>query len=105
MMMNWLRRLATNRFLDVGAVALTMSVLVWWSVVLPARWSDFDFNLYYASGRVFLSGQNPYTTSIEATGRALGFTYSEDMPTFGYSPAALWMFAALAALLVFLIRH
>jgi hypothetical protein len=96
--MNWWRRLATYRILDVGAVALTVSVLVWWSVVLPPRWSDFDFNQYYVSGRMLLMGQNPYTTSIEATSRAFGFSYCQDLPIAGYPPTFLWMFAALAAL-------
>jgi hypothetical protein len=96
--MNWWRRLATYRVFDVAAVALTVSVLVWWCVVLPPRWSDFDFNQYYVSGRMLLEGQNPYTTSIEATSQALGFRYSRDIPIAGYPPTFLWMFVALAAL-------
>lgn len=96
--MNWWRRLATYRILDWGAVALAASVLVWWCVVLPPRWSDFDFNHYYVSGRMLLEGQNPYTTSIEAMSHALGFNYSKDIPIAGYPPTFLWMFAALAVL-------
>jgi len=96
--MNGWRRLATYRILDVGAIALTVAVLVWWCMVLPPRWSDFDFNHYYASGRMLLEGQNPYTTSIKATSHALGFNYSGDIPIAGYPPTFLWMFAALAAL-------
>jgi hypothetical protein len=93
---NWLRRLATNRVLDLGAVMLTVSVLVWWSVVLPPRWNDYDFNHYYVSGRMLLEGQNPYTTSMEATSQALGFRYSADLPIATYPPPFLWIFTGLA---------
>ena len=96
--MNWWRRLATYRILDVGAVALTVSVLVWWSVVLPPRWNDYDFNHYYVSGRMLLNGQNPYTTSLEAVSHAFGFHFAADLPIATYPPLFLWMFAALAAL-------
>ena len=94
--MSWWRRLAAHRILDVGAVALTVSVLVWWSVVLPPRWNDYDFNHYYVSGRMLLEGQNPYTTSLEAESHALGFRYSADLPIATYPPPFVWMFAALA---------
>ncbi len=94
--MNWWRRLAAHRILDVGAVALTVSVLVWWSVVLPPRWNDYDFNHYYVSGRMLLEGQNPYTTSLEAESHAQGFRYSADLPIATYPPPFVWMFAALA---------
>ncbi len=96
--MNWWRRLATYRILDVGAVALMVSVLVWWSMVLPPRWSDFDFSQFYGSGRMLLKGQNPYTTSLEATSHALGLSYSPDLPFATYPPSFLWIFAALAVL-------
>jgi glycosyl transferase family 87 len=96
--MNLLRRLATYRILDVGAVTLTVSVLVWWAVVLPRRWNDYDFNHYYVSGRMLLAGQNPYTTSLEAVSQALGFRYAADLPIATYPPAFLWIFAALAVL-------
>jgi hypothetical protein len=95
--MNW-RRLATYRILDVGAVALTASVLVWWFVVLPPRWNDYDFNHYYVSGRMLLEGQNPYTTSLATVSHALGFRYAADLPIATYPPLFLWMFAALAVL-------
>jgi hypothetical protein len=84
--------------LDVGAVALMVSVLIWWSVVLQARWKDYDFNHYYASGRILLEGRNPYTTSLKAMSRALGFRYTEDLSVATYPPGFLWMFAALAIL-------
>jgi hypothetical protein len=47
---------------------------------------------------MLLEGQNPYTTSIEATSHALGLNYSGDIPIATYPPAFLWIFAALAAL-------
>ncbi len=96
--MNWLRRLATHRVLDVGAIMLMVSVLVWWSAVLPPRWNDYDFNHYYGSGRMLLTGQNPYTTLLEAVSHALGFRYAADLPIATYPPSFLWIFAALAAL-------
>jgi hypothetical protein len=97
-MMNWLRRLATNRMLDVGAVAFIVFVLVRWSVILPPRWSDFDFNHLYVGGRMLLEGQNPYTTSIEALSHAMGFRFVTELPIATYPPPFLWIFAALAAL-------
>jgi hypothetical protein len=96
--MNWWRRLATYRILDIGAVALAVSVVVWWSMVLPPRWNDYDFNHYYASGRMLLRGLNPYTTSLESVSHALGFQFAADLPIATYPPLFLWMFAALAAL-------
>lgn len=96
--MNWLRRLATYRVLDVGAVMLMVSVLIWWAMVLPPRWRDYDFNHYYVSGRMLLEGRNPYTTSLEAVSHALGFRYAADLPIATYPPPFLWMFAMLAVL-------
>ena len=96
--MNWLRRLAAYRILDVGAIAITIAVIIFWVMVLPARWSKFDFNHYYVGGRMLFEGQNPYTASLPAMSRALGFQYSEDYPIASYPPSFLWMFAALAAL-------
>lgn len=96
--MNWLRRLAANRVLDLGAVVLTVSVLVWWSVVLPPRWNDYDFNHYYGGGWMLLKGQNPYTTSLEAVSHAFGLRYAADLPIATYPPSFLWIFAVLAVL-------
>lgn len=96
--MNWLRRLATNRLLDVAATLLVVSVVVLWAVVLPSRWSDFDFNLYYVGSRTLLEGRNPYTTLQKPMSEALGFRFSEEYPIAGYPPSFLWLFAPLAAL-------
>jgi hypothetical protein len=67
-------------------------------VVLPPRWSDFDFNLYYVGSRTLLEGRNPYTTSQKPMSDALGFRFSEEYPIAGYPPSFLWLFAPLAAL-------
>jgi hypothetical protein len=96
--MNWWRRLAAHRILDVGAVVLMASVLVWWALILPPRWSDYDFNHYYSTGWMLLHGQNPYTTPMASTARALGLTCSHDLPIAAYPPPFIWMFAALAVL-------
>ena len=96
--MSWLRRLATHRLLDVGAILVTVSVVVLWAVILPSRWSDFDFNNFYMSGRMLLEGQNPYTTSLRDMSQSLGFRFAEDIPITGYPPSFLWLFAMLATL-------
>jgi hypothetical protein len=97
-MPNWLKRLATNRMLDVGAVALTAAVLVWWSVILPSRWSDFDFNHYYVGGWMLRAGQNPYTRSLQSVSHQLGFRYAPDLPTATYPPPFLGVFEVLSVL-------
>jgi len=96
--MNWWWRLATYRILDVAAVVLLASVLVWWTVILPPQWREFDFNDYYSTGWMLLHGQNPYTTSMEATARAFGLEYSTEVPVAEYPPPFIWMFAALAVM-------
>jgi len=96
--MNWWRRLARNRLLDVGAVVVTLLVVAQWPATLSSRWSDFDFNHYYVGSRMLLEGQNPYTTSLKPMSDALGFTYSEHLPIAGYPPSFLWLFMPLAAL-------
>jgi multidrug transporter EmrE-like cation transporter len=96
--MNWLRRLARNRLLDVGAVAILLALVSRWPVVLPSRWNDYDFNQYYVGSRMLLQGQNPYRMSIRPMSVALGFTYSEHLPVAGYPPSFLWLFMPLAAL-------
>ena len=95
---DFLRRLARNRLLDVGAVVVTLLVAFRWASVLPPRWSDYDFNHYYVGSRTLLAGQNPYTTSLKTTSQALGFTFSEKLPIAGYPPSFLWMLMPLAAL-------
>src|ERR1017187_1060647 len=97
-MMNWLRRLARNRLLDVAAGLIMVSVVALWAEVLPSRWSDFDFNLYYVGSRTLLDGRDPYTTLQKPMSDALGFRYSEEYPVAGYPPSFLWLFAPLAAL-------
>ncbi len=69
-----------------------------WAVILPARWSDFDFNGFYTVGRMLLTGHNPYTTSVEALSHAMGFRFVAYQPIASYPPACLWLFAALSAL-------
>jgi len=96
--MNWLRRLAQNRLLDVGAILIMASIVVLWAVILPPRWSDFDFNLYYVGSRTLLEGRNPYTTLQKPMSEALGFRFSEEYPVAGYPPSFLWLFTPLAAL-------
>src|ERR1035438_10304328 len=96
--MNWLRRLAQNRLLDVAAILVMVSVVVLWAEVLPSRESDFDFNLYYVGSRTLLEGRNPYTTLQKPMSEALGFRFSEEYPIAGYPPSFLWLFAPLAAL-------
>jgi hypothetical protein len=97
-MMNWWRRLARNRLLDVGAVVVMLLLLSRWVVILPSRWCDYDFNHYYVGSRMLLEGQNPYRTSIQAMSAALGFSYTEHLPVAGYPPSFLWLFMPLAAL-------
>lgn len=96
--MNRLQRLARNRLLDAGAVVLIALFLYKWAVILPSRWSGFDFNHFYTSGWMLLRGQNPYTTSVEALSHAMGFEFVAYLPVASYPPAFLWMFAALSAL-------
>jgi hypothetical protein len=97
-MPNWLRQLARNRLLDVGAVVVSLLVVSRWTVLVPGRWSELDFNHYYVGSRMLLAGQNPYTTSLEAMSRALGLTVPNGVPIAGYPPSFLWLFAPLAAL-------
>jgi len=52
--MNWLRRLAQNRLLDVGAVVVLLVLISRWPVVLPSRWNDYDFNHYYVGSRMLV---------------------------------------------------
>jgi len=96
--MNWLRRLATYRLLDVGAILVTVSVVVLWAMILPPRWVDSDFNNLYLSGRMLLEGQNPYTTSLRDMSQALGFHFVARIPIAGYPPSFLYVFAVLATL-------
>jgi hypothetical protein len=95
---DWWQRLARNRLLDVGAVAIALAVVFRWAAVLPSRWPEFDFNHFYVCGRMLLEGQNPYRTSFKAMSDALGFRFSEVLPTASYPPSFLWIFALLAAL-------
>jgi hypothetical protein len=96
--MNWWRRLATSRLLDVGAVVVTLLLLSRWAAVLPTRWNDYDFNHYYVGSRMLLEGQNPYTTSLKGMSQALGFTFTEQLLIAGYPPSFLWLLMPLAAL-------
>ena len=96
--MNWLRRLGQNRLLDVGAVVILLALVCRWSMVLPARWNDFDFNHYYVGSRMLLQGQNPYRMSIQPMSVALGFTYGQRLPVAGYPPSFLSLLMPLAAL-------
>jgi hypothetical protein len=96
--MDWLRRLGTSRLLDVGAVLITIAVIVLWAGMLPSCWIDYDFNNFYMSGRMLLQGQNPYTTSMREMSQSLGFRFSEEIPIAGYPPSFLYVFAALALL-------
>ena len=96
--MNWWRRLATSRLLDVGAVVVTLLLLSRWAVVLPTRWNDYDFNHYYVGSRMLLERQNPYTTSLKGMSQALGFTFTEQLPVACYPPSFLRLFMPLAAL-------
>lgn len=91
-------RLAQNRLLDAGAIMVAVSVGILWAVVIPPRWSDYDFNHYYVGSRMLLEGRNPYTTSLGAMSAALGFNFSEALPVAGYPPSFLRLFAPLAAL-------
>jgi hypothetical protein len=95
---DWWRRLAGYRIVDVAAVTVALSVIVLWSMSVPSRWSEFDFNHYYVGGRMLLEGQNPYRTSLKAMSDALGFRFSEVLPIAGYPPSFLWLFTLLAAL-------
>jgi len=92
------RRLARSRLFDIAAVMVTMSAVVLWSVRVPSRWFDFDFNHYYVGSRILLKGQNPYTTPLKAMSQELGFRFSEEYPVAGYPPSFLRLFEPLAAL-------
>ncbi len=96
--MNRLRRLAANRLLDAGAILIAVSVLAILAVILPSRWSDFDFNHYYVGSRTLIEGHNPYRTPLKPMTEALGFRYSDEYPIAGYPPSFLWLFAPLAAM-------
>jgi hypothetical protein len=96
--MNWWRRLAASRLLDVGAVVVTLLLLSRWAVVLPTRWNDYDFNHYYVGSRLLLEGQNPYTTSLKGMSQTLGFTFTRQLLIAGYPPSFLWLLMPLAAL-------
>ena len=96
--MDWLRRLAKNRLLDVGAAVILLALVARWPVVLPARWRDYDFNQYYVGSRMILERQNPYRMSIHPMSAALGFTYGPHMPVATYPPSFLSLFMLLAAL-------
>jgi len=96
--MNWWRRLAASRLLDAGAVVVTLLLLSRWVAIVPTRWCDYDFNHYYVGSRMLLTGQNPYTTSLEGMSRALGFTFAARTPNACYPPSFLWLLMPLAAL-------
>jgi hypothetical protein len=96
--MNWWRRLAQNRMIDVGVMVLLITSVIRLAATLPTRWFDFDFNHFYVAGRLLLAGENPYTTSLGPLSRELGFVYAKNIPTAGYPPPFLWLFAGLANL-------
>jgi len=55
--------------------------------LLPARASDFDFSIYYASGLALREHSDPYATALDRVGRGLKLEidpiyYATDRPTF-----------------------
>ena len=94
--MNWLRRLAGNRLLDVGAGLLALLVLGRLAWALPSRASKLDFSHYYVSSRPALEGQNPYTCTLEAESRRWGFVGFEQIPRATNPPTLVWLVAAVA---------
>ncbi len=94
--MNWLRRLAGNRLLDVGAGLLALLVLGRLAWALPSRASKLDFSHYYVSSRLLLEGQNPYTCTLEAESRRWGFVGFEQIPRATNPPTLVWLVAAVA---------
>lgn len=115
--MNWWKRLAQNRLLDIGVEARLadgrnrrawnrlLEVGAWvialmcvWRIAafLPSRSYQYDFAHYYVSSRLLLQGENPYTTSLAPLSAQYGFVYSPKIPTATNSPLVLWMIAPFA---------
>ena len=96
--MTWLRRLARNPLLDVGAVFIALLRVVGIAIVVPSRMVDWDFNHFYVSSWMLLHGLNPYTTPMAPFSQQMGFVTKDLIPIAGYPPPFLWLFAPLAAL-------
>ena len=69
----------------LAAVAAVRVVLM--LVELPARYSQVDFSVYYLSGYLLRSGENPYTSDLTRLGARLGMDThgiprATDPPTF-----------------------
>src|SRR5882724_9806492 len=97
-MRNWLNKLAGSRWLDASAGFLALWRLVRIGRVVAARGLDFDFNHYYVSSRLLISGRDPYTTPLAPLCQALGFVPTGDIATATNPPALLWLMAPLALL-------
>jgi hypothetical protein len=96
--LHWLRRLARNRLLDVGAVVVVVLVAGKLAAVLPASARQNDFAHYYVSSQLLSEGRNPYTASLAPLYAQHGFEFQERVPRATNPPLLLWAFVPFAAL-------
>lgn len=94
----WLRRLAQNRLLDVGAVLLAVVSVMRIGAALPERMRHNDFAHYYVCSQMLLRGLNPYTTPLAPDFADHGLVYQERIPVATNPPWLVWLFASVAAL-------
>ena len=80
-------------------------LLVWWRAkLLFTPLPPYDFMTYWAGGRLFLSGSNPYSASaMYAIERSLGWSYTQ--PLVMLNPPWALPFAVLLGVLPFQIAH
>jgi len=94
--MNFLARLAANRFLDVGAVVVLVVTVAGLGRALPVEMRRIDFAHYYASSRLALDGRNPYRVPLAAVFPEYRFVYDPSIPYATNPPTLIWLFAAVA---------
>lgn len=65
---------------------------------LPGRWGREDFSHYYATSRMLLSGENPYTQPLKPFFERHGFVFDPGINHGTNPPALAWLLAPLARL-------
>lgn len=98
--MNFWRRSAQNRLLDVGAAAIALMSIarIAWVQPKSARMSDFAH--YYLASKLLWQGQSPYTVSLASLYESNGFVQVAEMaPAIAPNPPPFyWLFSPLVVL-------
>jgi hypothetical protein len=97
--MEFWKKLAQHRLLDITIAAVALLQVCRIAQILPSRARTWDFNFFYISSRLFLNGDNPYTTKLGALSAQYGFAFDEHhLPYAPYPPGFLCFFAPFAML-------